>query len=72
MKINFTEEEKMQVSHLIDEYASIDKEYIELKRRTDELDERMKNLNQEENILMSALKVKYGNFTLQDINDSLC
>lgn len=71
MKIEFKEEEKQKLRHLIDEYTEIDLSYMELKKKTDELDNRMKSLKEEEDSLMKTLKQSYGDFTLQDISDSL-
>lgn len=71
MIIEFKEEEKQKLRHLIDEYTEIDLAYMELKKKTDELDNRMKSLKEEEDSLMKALKQSYGDFTLQDISDSL-
>lgn len=78
MKINLTEEEKFEIRMFIDRYHSISVNVENLKKEADKIqgsisDEqlKLKEIKKEEDEFMEILHKKYGNFSLQDINDSI-
>jgi hypothetical protein len=78
MKINLTEEEKFEIRMFIDRYHSISVNVENLKKEAEKIqgsisDEqlKLKEIKKEEDEFMKILHKKYGNFSLQDINDSI-
>jgi hypothetical protein len=78
MKINLTEEEKFEIRMFIDRYRSISVNVENLKKEAEKIqgsisDEqlKLKEIKKEEDEFMEILHKKYGNFSLQDINDSI-
>lgn len=78
MKINLTEEEKFEIRMFIDRYHSISVNVENLKKEAEKIqgsisDEqlKLKEIKKEEDEFMEILHKKYGNFSLQDINDSI-
>jgi len=78
MKINLTKEEKFEIRMFIDRYHSISVNVENLKKEAEKIqgsisDEqlKLKEIKKEEDEFMKILHKKYGNFSLQDINDSI-
>lgn len=78
MKINLTNEEKLKISMFIERYHHINVEVDSLKKKADEIQKKisdeqlkLKEIKKEEDELMEELHKKYGDFSIQDISDSL-
>lgn len=78
MKLNFTEEEKKSIFDIIHEYEDISNNIDDLQKQSEEINNKIDNyskrlgeLSNIENDIVSKLKDKYGNFSLQDISDTL-
>ena len=78
MVLDFTKEEKNQIINMVDEWSNIADEIEQLQNSAKEIQEkvdskikRMDELKKEETELMKSLHEKYGNFSLQDIRDSI-
>lgn len=85
MKIDFSEKHKEKILHFIQEYKTINEEYtnytigiINLQNQLNELKEKLqttenilKNIREYENIYMDELHSIYGDFTLNDLYESI-
>ena len=77
-KINFTEKEKNDILTIINRYKEIStsvetliKSITEIQNNINEYEDEMEQLKSKENEMMSDLRAKYGNFSLQDVFDTL-
>ncbi len=77
-KINFTEKEKNDILTIINRYKEIStsvetliKSITEIQNNINEYADEMEQLKSKENEMMSDLRTKYGNFSLQDVFDTL-
>lgn len=77
-KINFTEKEKNDILTIINRYKEIStsvetliQSITEIQNNINEYEDEMERLKSKENEMMSYLRTKYGNFSLQDVFDTL-
>ena len=77
-KINFTEKEKNDILTIINRYKEIStsvetliKSITEIQNNINEYEDEMEQLKSKENEMMSDLRTKYGNISLQDVFDTL-
>lgn len=85
MKIDFSEKHKDKILHFIQEYKTINEEYsnyatgiVNLQHQLNELKEKLqstenilKNIRKNEKIYMDELHSIYGDFTLNDLYESI-
>ena len=78
MKVNFTDQEKTDIKDIIEEYRKVSEDlYIyqkkaeEIQDRVIELEADLKKIKEKEDVMMTELKKKYGEFGLQDIYDAI-
>jgi len=78
MKINFTEKDIKLIKDIIEEYRDVSRElYIhqdeakKIQEKVDVLSNELKEIKNKEDGLMTELHKKYGNFSLNDIYESI-
>ena len=78
MKINFSKEDIQDIRDIVEEYRNVSDELSIYQKKADEIQEKVIELNKtlesikkKEEIKMSELHSKYGEFGLQDIYNAL-
>lgn len=78
MKIDLKQEEIDKILNIISKYNDFKKDIDELQKQSEEIQskvdekvEYMEKLHREEEVYLTYLRGKYGNFSLQDISDTI-
>lgn len=78
MKVNFTDQEKKDIKGIIEEYRKVSEDLYLYQKKAEEIQDRvielesdLKKIKEKEDVMMTELKKKYGEFSLQDIYDAI-
>ena len=78
MKVNFTDQEKTDIKDIIEEYRKVSEDLYLYQKKAEEIQDRvieleadLKKIKEKEDVMMTELKKKYGEFGLQDIYDAI-
>lgn len=78
MVIKFTEQEKKDIRDIIEEYRTVSDELLSYQKKAEEIKEKvtslqsdLKSIKEREDKTMAELHEKYGEFSLQDIYESI-
>jgi len=78
MRIKFTDQEIKDIIDIIEKYRDVSKELYtnqdkakEIQEKVTELEGILKSIKEKEDSMMSELHSKYGEFSIQDVYDSI-
>ena len=71
MKIDFSEEHKEKILDYIEKYKDISNKVKSLQEEFDKTTEKLQSIREDEKIYMDELHSIYGDFTLNDLYESI-